>query len=79
MTVYCPFCKHGTGIVMYDVESNSNFTCSGCKKRLEIIIRERQEEQVLDEFGMDSNAKCLKCGGKLQIVRPGKYSCGVCE
>lgn len=33
----------------------------------------------LDDFGMDENAQCAECGGRLEIVRPGKYQCPACE
>lgn len=33
----------------------------------------------LDDFGMDENAQCAECGGRLEIVRPGKYQCPTCE
>ena len=33
----------------------------------------------VDEFGMDKNAKCGKCGKRLEIVRPGKYQCPECS
>lgn len=47
-------------------------------KQLEIDQAKRLA-QLCDEFGMDNSAKCPECGGKLQIVRPGKYQCEECE
>ena len=55
----------------------------GIKGAVEVVFKMqlelRKHEGIdCDEFGMSENARCNKCGSKLQIVRPGKYQCEVC-
>lgn len=34
---------------------------------------------MVDDFGMDDQARCGECGSRLEIVRPGKYQCPTCD
>lgn len=39
----------------------------------------RKAKNITDGFGSSTPARCSKCGGKMQVVRPGDIRCGECE
>lgn len=47
----------------------------GRSDRFSLLRNKEPEDQEIE----DDTGRCLKCGGRLEIVRPGKWQCEECE
>lgn len=45
---------------------------------LPVNIDKDEKDYIEDGFGSAWGSKCLQCGGKMEVVRPGKAQCSRC-
>ena len=49
------------------------------QKKLKHLLEGISDKKTIDDgFGNSWSAKCSECGGKMEVVRPGKVQCSKC-